>query len=487
MNDKNSRYDKNSGTRQNENILDFFDSDEDENYYSALGLDENCTTSDIRLAHSKMIKKYHPDKCRSNKYTDEQKKENEEIFEYIQEAYEHLIKKHGQTKTKKKNNKNVHEKHLRLKKEHGKFLKEQEKKEISKEDAKNEFKKMFQDVDEKIDYKRDKEKKAISDDSIKKKIKYLKYQREEDDIEATCPKLFDDNSFDNDRFQALYDNTYKQKHEDTAIDVIPKAFSMSGEISQSIFASVDDYSDPTYISDSLDNKCQLIDFKNSINEKDLKKKDANCVKPASYTKGHNKIDNDYDILLQKRLNERETFTKELEDERTKHLREVNNNPYSLTQGMRMNPLNPNVPSHNQNEFLNCKTIEQPQNRLFKLRFNDENKIDFSKAQISNDPYSITKDIEGILRKNEINNNRKHGKRNNSKSSNKINVINVIDDIDDSNDSNDSEYIDVINNSDDSYGFDSIVDIDDVDDVDDINSDNSFEELDFIASMSSDDE
>jgi len=56
-------------------------------YYEVLGVSKSATTDEIKKAHRKLAKEFHPDKNPDNK-------EAEERFKEVSEAYEHLpIKK----------------------------------------------------------------------------------------------------------------------------------------------------------------------------------------------------------------------------------------------------------------------------------------------------------------------------------------------------------------------------------------------------------
>ena len=63
------------------------------NPYKVLGVNEGASQEEIRSAYLKLVKKYHPDK-----YTDSDLKElaNEKLVE-VNEAYEMLTKKNGQS------------------------------------------------------------------------------------------------------------------------------------------------------------------------------------------------------------------------------------------------------------------------------------------------------------------------------------------------------------------------------------------------------
>lgn len=60
------------------------------NYYQVLGLQENATLDEIRMAHKEYVVKFHPDKHNGDEFFKER-------FQEIQEAYDYLSKKRDNT------------------------------------------------------------------------------------------------------------------------------------------------------------------------------------------------------------------------------------------------------------------------------------------------------------------------------------------------------------------------------------------------------
>jgi DnaJ-class molecular chaperone len=62
-----------------------------EDFYAILGLDQSATDDDIRRSYKRLALKYHPDKQGSK--SDEEKKDAENKFKKVAEAYEILSDK----------------------------------------------------------------------------------------------------------------------------------------------------------------------------------------------------------------------------------------------------------------------------------------------------------------------------------------------------------------------------------------------------------
>lgn len=60
--------------------------------YEVLGVSRNASIDDIKRAYRELVKKYHPDKYQDNPL----RELAEEKLREINEAYEYLLKNHGQ-------------------------------------------------------------------------------------------------------------------------------------------------------------------------------------------------------------------------------------------------------------------------------------------------------------------------------------------------------------------------------------------------------
>ena len=63
---------------------------EEQNLYTILQVKTNSNSKEVKQAYYKMAKKYHPDFMFSDKFTDQQRAEADEMFKKIQKAFETL-------------------------------------------------------------------------------------------------------------------------------------------------------------------------------------------------------------------------------------------------------------------------------------------------------------------------------------------------------------------------------------------------------------
>lgn len=279
------------------------------NLYDVLNVQHDCDRNDLKNAYKKLVFEFHPDRPNGDA----------EMFELVTHAfnilsnpksraeYDHLFKLSKQSESD----------HFSLKKQ-AKLYKKAQKTDITKskkgkEEQTNDFKKANVEMDRKRGYLRDTDDKAIGLKDANRMMSDLSLTREQDDIEYSHEKIFDDGRFDISRFNAAFDAMHRGPTDLIPHSGNPDAYNTIDGFASN-FSSVDNYED-IYVDDDkagYGTAFSTIDFdlRNSSRGKGkkLSKEDINSLQFAEYTKNHNYIDKDYESGIQKRLRERESQT-----------------------------------------------------------------------------------------------------------------------------------------------------------------------------------
>lgn len=271
------------------------------NFYEVLGIEENASIAEIKKKYSELVKKYHPDK-NPDDY-------DEALFQLIQRAYECLSNPEKRAEydffiTNVKYSKNND--HIKLKQSFDNYNELQGKKEITEEDlkrAKLEFEKGFGELDQKHNLDRKKlDDVKLTNDEISSRFNDLMLQREQDELDFTQNNIFEGNNFNVSKFNAMFD-LYKNGHNGPG--EVTKYGNVSAFNDAGNFTSINDmnnlYDDDT---NTLQGGLQF----SSVNfgkENKLDKDKLKNIGDASYTKNHNKKDENYVNELERRMKERD--------------------------------------------------------------------------------------------------------------------------------------------------------------------------------------
>jgi curved DNA-binding protein CbpA len=297
---------KTKKARKNENMIDF---------YQVLGIeDKTVSINEIKKKYIKLAVKYHPDKNVDK---------DPALFELIQRAWEALG-----TEEKRKNYDNIFANvdkikksdHVHLKQSYDTYV------ELDKTDPKSEataridFKSGFEEMNRKHNFDPKKLREEIDNplkqDDSKNRLTDLMQTREQDEIEFTQNKIFDEKNFNVSKFNAAFD-MYKDsnKHADKANQIVqqggPSAFNAaaSNDFTNG-FTSIGAF-DNTYD----DNNFEGNGTYGSINfgsENKLNIDKIRNIADVDYTNNHDKKDSNYKSDYEAKLKERLRETEELD-------------------------------------------------------------------------------------------------------------------------------------------------------------------------------
>jgi curved DNA-binding protein CbpA len=273
-------------------------------YYEVLGLSKNATQIEIRKQYKQLAIKYHPDRGG-----------DEALFTLIQRAYDNLCneaKKDSYDKMMALEKKSRRNAHHRKKKAFEEFL-EAQNNDVSdkgKDHAKLEFEKNMSDYDRKHKFDRTKMKEEkdnpLSTDDYAKRIRDLELTREQDEIEFTQKRLFQQGRFDTATFNAMFDAMHgNEEKEMVKYNGAPGAWNDATNNFTSINTKYEDmYEEGDFDgNDKFSSLSKLDSKKKKISDDQLKN-----IKPATYVKNHNVKESDYDELMKRKLKEREQET-----------------------------------------------------------------------------------------------------------------------------------------------------------------------------------
>ncbi len=273
------------------------------NFYEVLGVEHNAPMKEIKKQYGKLVVKYHPDKVKDTFEAS--------LFEIIQRAYETLGNEEKRKeydfflKNLEMSKKNDHNS---LKANYEKFKDLMDVQPKSKDTAQVEFDKVFKEMDSKHGFDRTALDEKLDKDSVDGRLDDLILQREQDEIEFTQNTIFDNGeNFDISKFNAAFDMYKNTSDKQITKKSNVQAFNFSNELNG--FSTLDVY-DKTYDEESTDGTNAYsnvnIGKKNKINKDKIKN-----IHNADYTLGHNKLEDNYEDEIQKRLRERELETDNL--------------------------------------------------------------------------------------------------------------------------------------------------------------------------------
>ena len=296
------------------------------NLYDVLDVSQDCTTKDIKNAYKKLVLEFHPDRMGGD----------DEMFELITHAYNILVNPESRSEYDEiyALSKQSDASHSDFKNQSKTFYEALENdtklKKKSKEDYEKEFKKSFEDMDRKHGYNRDQNEKNLTEKTTTQRLRDLELAREQDDIEHTHEKLFDEKMpFDLSKFNRAFDEMHKSHSELIPHQGNPMAWNLGNDFA-SVYSSVNDY-EKLYTGDDDDDDADddndagddigtsmygslKLNLNLNLNndKKKLTKEDLEKISNADYTDGHNYKDGDYTKSLSEKLKERDIQTREFD-------------------------------------------------------------------------------------------------------------------------------------------------------------------------------
>lgn len=281
------------------------------NFYEVLGVESNASIKEIKKQYSKLIVKYHPDKVKDALESN--------FFELIQKAYETIgsEEKRQEYDFFLKNIQNIKGNDwYSLKTNYDKFKKLDEIQPANKNAVQIEFDKVFKEYDLKHGIDRNKLDEKFDKDEITNKLDDLVLQREQDEIEFSQNTIFkEDENFDISKFNAAYD-VYKTSYDKQIIkqsNVMPYNFDSTNiSSSSSKFNDLNVY-DSTFNEDNNFEGNNLYSNINVGKTNRLDKEKVKNIKPVEYTLSHNKLENNYEDKIKKKLEERDIETQNFDN------------------------------------------------------------------------------------------------------------------------------------------------------------------------------
>lgn len=303
------------------------------NLYDVLNLEQDCTTKDIKKAYRHLVKEYHPDKLGGD----------DEMFELITHAYNILRDSNSRSEYDQiyKLSKEVDSSHYDLKNQSNKYYEDTNtditKK--SKEEQESEFLKAMDEMDRKHNFRRDEVDSRLPPRDALRRLRDLEQTREHDDIENTHEKIFEDGRFSIEKFNAAFDAMHKGPMEMVPHSGNPDPFNSVSGLDNN-FSPVSNYENIYAEEDDIvSNEFGSVNFDNTKKKK-LSKNEVEKLAGSNYTSDHNYIDNDYDKLTKKKIEELERDRSMLSD---RNLRDFDTDPtcggYGIFHDIGVNPQN----------------------------------------------------------------------------------------------------------------------------------------------------
>lgn len=298
------------------------------NLYDILNLHPDCTQDDIKRAHKKLAKKYHPDK----------KGGDSEMYQLISDAYNILSTPQSRADYDEiyALSKQAETDHYMLKTQSMDYLKSQKTTTKSRKDIDKEFKKSFEDLDRKHKYRRDNEDKSINEKDVGKMLKDLELSRQQEDIENSHEKIFDDDRINMRKFNAAFDAMYKNHNQLVPHKGNPDPWNTTHGV-DSNYSNIDNYEDLyTENDNSFSTAYTNIKIESErLPTRILEKDEVIRLKEVEYTDRHNFIEEDYETIIKNKLKNRTNDTKKLQE---LSVNEFNNDPtcggYGITNGIK---------------------------------------------------------------------------------------------------------------------------------------------------------
>lgn len=277
--------------------------------YQVLQIEPDATNKEIKKAFRTLAKRYHPD----------QENGDEDLFELVAEAYavlkdEKKRKDYDQVHLLSKQSNTDHNSLKQAALDYAEGL--QTSKKTDKE-AEADFNMLFAEMDRKNNFNRDALDDKLSAKDTKRHVNDLIQAREQDDIEMHQERIFEEDHFDNSKFNAAFDAAYGQTSAMTLHQGGPAAWTGAdggvgaGAGLSTNYSSLDDYGS-LYVNDENHAGTDGQNFSSLSSQptqkRTLNMKDVRKLAGADYTNNHNAIDADYNKSLEDLIRERNAET-----------------------------------------------------------------------------------------------------------------------------------------------------------------------------------
>jgi curved DNA-binding protein CbpA len=275
------------------------------NLYDVLGVNSECTRSDIKNAYRNLVKKHHPDRGG-----------NPELFELITKAFNILANPNTREEYDEMTKliQQAENDHFKLKQSAEDFIKAQEasKTELKEKDAEKDFKRTNIELDKKHDFNREQLDIKLNSEETDQRLNDMKMIFEQQNIENTPDRIFaPGEAFNNKKFQSAFRLMNKQKNQMTVHTGNPLAYDV-GTAHGVSFSSLDNI-DKIY--DEDDNSTVINSLFGSAKFENTKVKSQKIniadLSDDENVENHKTIDDEYNKSLEQRMREREMETHKL--------------------------------------------------------------------------------------------------------------------------------------------------------------------------------
>ena len=268
------------------------------NLYDVLNLPNDCSQKDIKRAHTKLMKRFHPDKKGGNK----------DMFELITHAYNRLSNPEYREQYDKiyKLSRQSGNDFVQLRENFNNYNKARKTDItlISKKDSRKQFDKFYKELDLKHNFRRndyeDELDNPLSKRQTNERYSDMMITRETDDIEDMPDEIFDKNiPFDRGVFNEMFDKYSGGERELIPHEGNPDPWNMT-DLMNSSFAPINNIEENNSTSYSSPDYSSIMKKRKKIK---ISKKDVRSMKGASYTTDHNKLPANYEKTLDERMND----------------------------------------------------------------------------------------------------------------------------------------------------------------------------------------
>jgi len=279
------------------------------NLYEVLGVESECSRSDIKNAYRRLVKKHHPDRGG-----------DPELFELITKGFNILIDPQARAEydemSKLVDQSNAD--HFKLKQSAEEFIQAQEstKSNQSEKDVEKDFGRISDELDRKHNFKKSEIKIALNSDETAQRLADRRTIIEQENIEDAPDRLFDEGEkFNNNKFQAAFMKMHKKQNEMTVHTGNPLAYDsgVGAGVSFTSLSNIDKIYDEDENSAGVINS--LFGPSHPVFDKPLRSKvskvNIHDLSDDEDVVDHNYKDKNYTMSIEQKMRERDLETHNL--------------------------------------------------------------------------------------------------------------------------------------------------------------------------------